>query len=117
MKKNLYYLSVLAFSTVVATSFLSGCASNSGNAKQDRNSAKSSDSEEKKIRKGMTKAQVREEFGENPRNITTGTQGESWTYYLNEGEAWIPYNFGHRAKILTVHFNSEGRVKDYSYSR
>lgn len=114
MKKH--YL-IIGLSLITATGFLTGCAGSKKETSRERKSAKTEDSEEKKIRIGMTKAQVRQEFGEKPRNITTGSRGESWTYYLNEGEAWIPYNYGHRAKILTVYFDSNDRVKDYSYSR
>lgn len=116
MKKYLSYL-IVGLTLTTATGFVTGCANNKKETNQDRKSSQSS-KEEKKLRVGMTKAEVRDTLGGNPRRVTTDSNGhETWFYHTNEGEGWIPFNYGYTPKTATVHFNGNGRVSSYSYDK
>jgi hypothetical protein len=45
------------------------------------------------------------------------SEGETWIYNLNMGEAFIPFNFGYRPTIRTVFFDQDGKVTRWSYSK
>jgi outer membrane protein assembly factor BamE (lipoprotein component of BamABCDE complex) len=62
------------------------------------------------IHKGMTKNQVRHEFG-SPYNIQALNSGEEWTIAENPMKMWIPL---HQLRQITVDFNRSGRVTSYS---
>ncbi|MBX7157317.1 MAG: outer membrane protein assembly factor BamE [Verrucomicrobiae bacterium] len=114
MKKH--YL-IIGLSLITATSFLTGCANNKNEAGEQRSSARSSSQEEKKVRVGMTKQEVRDILGDSPRHKNISSDGEEvWQYYTNEAGGWVPFaNMAHRPQWVTVRFNSQGRVKSYSY--
>jgi outer membrane protein assembly factor BamE (lipoprotein component of BamABCDE complex) len=81
--------------------------------KSDSEDHQDSDASSKKPRIGMTQRQVREIYGD-PSNVSQTGDGEVWTYWFNKGHAFIPYNFGYRAKTGTFFFNSSGVLKNYS---
>jgi len=65
---------------------------------------------------GMTKDQIIAMYGKTD-NIMVSNEGEVWTYNLNMGEAFIPFNFGYRPKLRVIHFDKEGKVTSWSYSK
>lgn len=64
----------------------------------------------------MTKAQVLDLYGKTD-NIQGSSEGETWVYNLNMGEAFIPFNFGYRPKMRIITFGPDGLVKSWSYSK
>lgn len=90
---------------------LSGCAS--GDASRD---SKTSQSKAKNPEVGMTKDQVVGLYGKTD-NQNMSSDGETWIYNLNMGEAFIPFNFGYRPKTRIINFDKEGKVKTWSYSK
>src|SRR6266536_2914085 len=50
-------------------------------------------------------------------NVQMSSEGETWIYHLNMGEAFIPFNFGYRPKIRIINFDKEGKVAHWSYSK
>jgi len=72
-----------------------------------------SDSSEKKPHIGMTQGQVRNMYGD-PDNVSQTGDGEVWTYWFNKGHAFIPYNFGYRARTGTFFFDSRGVLKNFN---
>jgi len=84
-------------------------ASNSGSAAAQKPS-------EKNPEVGMTKDQVIAMYGKTD-NMAVSSEGEIWTYHLNMGEAFIPFNFGYRPKMRIIHFDKEGKVTSWSYSK
>lgn len=91
--------------------FISGCASteSSGKPKPDQGSAKQPEI-------GMTKQQVLDLYGKTD-NMQVSSEGETWVYHLNMGEAFIPFNFGYRPKMRVIHFDKEGKVTNWSYTK
>ena len=73
-------------------------------------------SQEKNPEVGMTKDQVEALYGKT-NNIRVGSDGETWVYNLNMGEAFIPWNFGYRPKTRIIEFGQDGKVKSWSYSK
>ena len=71
---------------------------------------------EKNPEVGMTKEQVIALYGKTD-NIQASSDGETWMYHLNMGEAFIPFNFGYRPKIRIVNFDRDGKVARWSYSK
>jgi hypothetical protein len=71
---------------------------------------------EKNPEVGMTKDQVIALYGKTD-NMAVSSEGEIWTYNLNMGEAFIPFNFGYRPKMRIIHFDKEGKVASWSYSK
>ena|SRR5437764_12929247 len=65
---------------------------------------------------GMTKDQVVALYGKTD-NVQVSSEGEIWTYNLNMGEAFIPFNFGYRPKMRMIHFDKEGKVASWSYTK
>ena len=65
---------------------------------------------------GMTKEQIIAMYGKTE-NIQVSSEGEIWTYNLNMGEAFIPFNFGYRPKLRIIRFDKEGKVASWSYSK
>jgi len=45
------------------------------------------------------------------------SEGETWIFHLNMGEAFIPFNFGYRPKIRIINFDKDGKVAQWSYSK
>src|SRR6266478_9500257 len=90
---------------------ISGCASDKdGAAKTSQTQQK-----EKNPEIGMTKEQVLAMYGKTD-NIQASSEGETWIYHLNMGEAFIPFNFGYRPKIRIINFDRDGKVARWSYT-
>lgn len=72
-------------------------------------------------RLGMTKAQVRERYGD-PSHVSSTPRGETWAYSFGnfEGSDFIPFYGGVHAAFrkrqhCSVVFDASGRVKDYTW--
>jgi hypothetical protein len=70
---------------------------------------------EKPPKKGMTKDEIVALYGKTGDMRATDSGGETWTYCLNYGDRFIPFNFGYRPKLRIINFNSKGRVTSWSY--
>ena len=88
-----------------------GCASDK--AGSDTSSAQQ---KQKDPEVGMTKEQVIALYGKTD-NVQKSSEGETWIYHLNMGEAFIPFNFGYRPKVRIINFDKDGRVAHWSYSK
>jgi hypothetical protein len=99
-------LLVTALSLIAA-----GCASTDNGDKPKPNQGNAKNPEV-----GMTKAQVLELYGKTD-NQQMSSDGETWIYNLNMGEAFIPFNFGYRPKMRIIHFDREGKVVSWSYTK
>ena len=89
-----------------------GCASPDGSSKPQT----AQKQPEKNPEVGMTKEQVIALYGKTD-NIQASSEGETWIYRLNMGEAFIPFNFGYRPKIRIITFDKDGKVARWSYSK
>jgi hypothetical protein len=97
---------------VIGSVLISGCASDvDKDAKQVQKQQ-----QEKNPEVGMTKAQILSMYGKTD-NIQMASEGETWIYHLNVGEAFIPFNFGYRPKTRIITFDQEGKVSHWSYSK
>ena len=94
-----------------AALFGNGCASD--NANESKPAAQSN---EKTPEVGWTKDQVVALYGRTD-NMRVTSDGETWIYNLNMGEAFIPWNFGYRPKLRIIEFDKDGKVKSWSYSK
>jgi hypothetical protein len=101
---------MLAACTLLAV----GCATD----KQESSSVSTSQQKpsDKNPEVGMSKDQIIAMYGKTE-NIQVSSEGEVWTYNLNMGEAFIPFNFGYRPKTRVIHFDKEGKVTSWSYSK
>jgi len=88
-----------------------GCASDKGGA-----SGTEQKQPEKNPEVGMTKDQVIALYGKTD-NMQVASEGETWIYHLHMGEQFIPFNFGYRPKTRIIHFDKEGKVANWSYSK
>jgi len=86
-----------------------GCATDSSS----QSAAKPS---EKNPEIGMTKEQVVGLYGPTE-SRQMSSEGETWIYHLNMGEAFIPFNFGYRPKTRIIHFDKDGKVTNWSYTK
>lgn len=117
MKFLLKSLPLLALGALLAT----GCASsNSGSestkAKSPEDALKDQqykNQRELKPEIGQTKDQVMQTYGK-PDSVSISSDGEVWSYHVNRGAQFIPYNFGYRPKFLVVTFNKEGNVAHWT---
>lgn len=109
------------FLILMAQLFLAGCGGVQDQAQDTHRSAhyRSSDRESEPIEKtpriGMSTRQIREMYGE-PNSINHSGRGEVWSYWFNSGHAFIPYNFGYRARTGTFIFDADGVLKDFNYN-
>jgi len=87
-----------------------GCASD-----KDGGAKTSQPQQEKNPEIGMTKEQVLAMYGKTD-NIQASSEGETWIYHLNMGEAFIPFNFGYRPKMRIIDFDKDGKIAHWSYS-
>ena len=67
-------------------------------------------------RPAQTKDQIVAMYGKTD-NVQVSSEGETWMYHLNMGEAFIPFNFGYRPKIRIINFDKDGKVAHWSYSK
>ena len=100
---------------------LLACALLAGGCASDKEGSTSSSTaaqkpSEKNPEVGMTKDQVIAMYGKTD-NVSVSSEGEIWTYNLNMGEQFIPFNFGYRPKLRIIHFDKEGKVTNWSYSK
>jgi len=89
-----------------------GCASD----KSQESSASQTQQQQKDPEVGMTKEQVIAMYGKTD-NIQASSEGETWIYHLNMGEAFIPFNFGYRPKLRIIQFDKDGKVSHWSYNK
>ncbi len=94
---------------LVCTLLVGGCAS-------DKPDSSSAQQKPKDPEVGMTKDQVIALYGKTD-NVQVSSEGETWIYHLNMGEAFIPFNFGYRPKIRIINFDKDGKVAHWSYSK
>ena len=95
---------------LICVTFAGGCASDKGGSNT------SAQQKQKDPEVGMTKDQVVAMYGKTD-NIQASSEGETWIYNLNMGEAFIPFNFGYRPKIRIINFDKDGKVARWSYSK
>lgn len=104
-------MKIISFIILGFVLLFSGCAT-SGDS-QGRTQQRPS---EKNPEVGMTRDQVTQMFGKTDnKNVTS--EGETWIYNLNMGEAFIPFNFGYRPKMRIINFGRDGLVSSWSYSK
>jgi len=97
---------------LIGSVLISGCASDSDkDAKQVQKQQ-----QEQNPEVGMTKAQILAMYGKTD-NIQMGSEGETWIYHLNMGEAFIPFNFGYRPKMRIIIFDQDGKVSHWNYTK
>jgi hypothetical protein len=96
----------------IAALLVGGCASDNAGSQPKA----ASQANEKTPEVGMTKDQVIALYGKTD-NIGMSSDGEMWTYHLNMGEQFIPWNFGYRPKTRVIQFDKEGKVKSWSYTK
>lgn len=99
----------------------SGCASSDSGAKTE--APKSAEDQlkdqqyknqrEKDPALGQTKDEIMALYGK-PDNVSISSDGEVWSYHVNRGAQFIPYNFGYRPKYRVVTFNKEGKVAHWT---
>lgn len=72
-------------------------------------STTASNTESRALRVGMTKAEVRQQYGE-PTRVSSGSAGDVW--YYNNVNSLLPLTF-QPVKSLSVTYGKDGRVSDY----
>lgn len=115
MKKgNLFHIAVSVCALVLA-----GCETTqqAGQAKPKSNQqAKDKRPIEERLRKGMSKEEVRAAIGSDPAGKIVNSDGlESWTYN-DSAKMWIPFYAisGGKFQNLTINFDADGKVKNWS---
>jgi hypothetical protein len=97
---------------IIGAVLSSGCASD-----VDKDAkAVQKQQQEKNPEVGMTKEQILTMYGKTD-NIQNSSEGETWVYHLNMGEAFIPFNFGYRPKMRIITFGPDGKVIHWTYSK
>jgi hypothetical protein len=96
----------------MAALLVGGCASDNGGSQPKA----ANQANEKNPEVGMTKEQVIALYGKTE-SVGMSSEGETWTYHLNMGEQFIPWNFGYRPKTRVIQFDKEGKVKSWSYTK
>jgi hypothetical protein len=109
MKKASMFILALG----LAAAGITGCATNDSASSSKPAPAKASD---QKPEVGMTKEQIIALYGKTD-NIQASSDGETWIYNLNMGEAFIPFNFGYRPKMRIINFGPTGIVTAWRYSQ
>ena len=96
------------------------CALLVGGCASDKAGSDTSSAQQKQQQKdpdvGMTKEQVIALYGKTD-NVQMSSEGETWIYHLNMGEAFIPFNFRYRPKMRIINFDKDGKVARWSYSK
>jgi hypothetical protein len=97
---------------VCCSALICGCASDvEKDAKETQKQQK-----ERNPEVGMTKQQILAMYG-STKNIQNTSEGETWIYNLNAGEAYIPFNYGYRPKVRVITFGEDGKVTHWSYTK
>jgi predicted small secreted protein len=107
MKSKIIVLLTCAF-------IVGGCATDNNGSGSDQQKAAQAD-KDKKPEIGMTKDQILAMYGKTD-NIQASSEGETWIYNMNMGEAFIPWNFGYHPKMRIVTFDKDGKVVHWNYS-
>ena len=94
-------MKALASLLVVGALFSAGCAG--------RFASDAANGDESGLKPGMTRKQVVARLGETNHRRATGS-GESWVYNLDDGQGFVPWNHGYRARFRIVDFDGEGQV-------
>jgi len=97
---------------VVGLGLAVGCASDNGGETKNT----SAEQKQKDPEIGMTKDQILAMYGKTD-NVRMSSEGETWIYNLNMGEAFIPFNFGYRPKTRIITYDKDGRVAHWSYNK
>lgn len=105
-------MKITSILVLVLSLVLTGCETTEG----DHKSPAAQKPPEKNPEVGMTKDQIIALYGPTD-NKQVSSQGETWIYNLNMGEAFIPFNFGYRPKMRIITFDSSGKVANWSYSK
>ena|SRR5216117_478486 len=92
------------------------CALLVGGCASDKGESSRAQQKQKDPEVGMTKDQIIAMYGKTD-NVQMSSEGETWIYHLNMGEAFIPFNFGYRPKIRIINFDKDGKVARWSYSK
>lgn len=104
----------------IKTLILLTCLALAGSCASDKGSGDAANAKQKQEEKnpevGMTKEQVITLYGKTD-NVQMSSDGEIWSYNLNMGEAFIPFNFGYRPRIRIIQFDKEGKVSSWRYSK
>jgi len=99
---------------IVGLGLASGCASDQAGSGETKNTAAQQKQKDPEI--GMTKEQILAMYGKTD-NVRMSSEGETWIYNLNMGEAFIPFNFGYRPKTRIIIYDNEGKVAHWSYNK
>ncbi|MFA9479248.1 hypothetical protein ACERK3_13235 [Phycisphaerales bacterium AB-hyl4] len=100
-----------ALMLVMGLTFSGGCQSGESTASANGEAEVSASYDPQE---GMTRDEIREMYRGEPDRRSVGSDGsEVWTYHVNAGEAWIPFNFGYRPRYHVIHFDAEGTVERY----
>jgi len=102
----------IALMLACAVVLAGGCATENGGDNSQSSQSKQSD---KKPEVGMTKEEIIGMY-EKTDNIQSSSDGETWIYNMNMGEAFIPFNFGYRPKTRIIVFGPDGKVTRWNYS-
>ena len=94
-------MKALASVLVVGAFFSPGCAS--------RFASDAANGHESGLEPGMTRNQVMARLGETNHRRVTGS-GECWVYHLDDGQGFVPWNHGYRARFRIVDFDRDGKV-------
>lgn len=98
----------------ISLPLMAGCKTGQ-KAEGDQAKAETRDEADLKPAQGMTKAQIIDMYGPNPRTTQINSDGgETWVYHVNPGAAWIPFNYGYRAKFHSITFDGSGVVTSFS---
>jgi outer membrane protein assembly factor BamE (lipoprotein component of BamABCDE complex) len=101
---------VLLLTCAVLVLSFAGCASDKAGGE------KAAQEKQKDPEVGMTKEQIVAMYGK-ASNVQVSSEGETWFYHLNQGQMYIPFNFGYRPKTRLIMFSKEGKVAHWSYSK
>ncbi len=67
---------------------------------------------------GMTQEEIIALYGGEPDSKQTGSDGgEIWSYHMNAGQMWIPWNFGYRPEYDVINFSPDGKVTSFTLGR
>lgn len=100
--------------TLACVLMVAGCATDNGNGSGEKPAAKQTPDKAPEV--GMTKDQIIAMYGKTD-NIQASSEGETWVYNMNMGEAFIPFNFGYRPKMRIITFDKDGKVARWSFTK
>ena len=89
-----------------------GCASDRGKS----SAAGQQQRQQKEPEVGMTKEQAIAQYGKSA-HVQTSSEGETWVYQFDTGDASASSNAGFRPRILVLKFDKAGKVARWTYTR